>query len=129
MLVCYTMPVERVTDKTEERISEYIKEKILANDKRFQNPMKLTFDKVLQYIIDEAIESAERLQMAYAEHEADDQNYKALWKDYKALYKIAKQNLEVSLMPEDTSEKLKEEYERQSKEIKNKYANLKQRSS
>lgn len=113
------MPVERISDKTEEIITEYIKEKILQEDKRFRNPMKLTFDKVLQIILEELSESQNHNKFIFADYELLEEDYKRVTKLYNDLYEMAKKKLDIKLEPEDTPEALEKAYRKQQEDKKN----------
>ena len=118
-LLFYNMPVERISDKTEEIITEYIKEKILQEDKRFRNPMKLTFDKVLQIILEELSESQNHNKFIFADYELLEEDYKRVTKLYNDLYEMAKKKLDIKLEPEDTPEALEKAYRKQQEDKKN----------
>lgn len=111
------MPVERISDKTEQIINDYIKTKILQDDKRFKNPMKLTFDKVIQMIFDDLL--------SHTLMEITNEDFEELRKQnlqiadlYSTLFKKVKQEMNIKLKPEDTPEALEREYNQLQEKIK-----------
>ena len=111
------MPVERISDKTEQIINDYIKTKILQDDKRFKNPMKLTFDKVIQMIFDDLLSNTLQ-EIANEDFEELKKQNLRLADLYATLFKKVKQEMSIKLKPEDTPEALEREYNQLQEKIK-----------
>ena len=112
------MPVERISEKTEQIINDYIKSRILENDKRFKNPMKLTFDKVIQMIFEDLFSNTLREITNEDFEELEKQNLR-LADLYTTLFKKVKQEMNIKLKQEDTPEALEREYNKLQEKIKN----------
>jgi hypothetical protein len=111
------MPVERISDKTEQIINDYIKTKILQDDKRFKNPMKLTFDKVIQMIFDDLLSNT-LMEIVNEDFEELRKQNLRLADLYATLFKKVKQEMSIKLKPEDTPEALEREYNQLQEKIK-----------
>ena len=111
------MPVERISEKTEQIINDYIKTKILQDDKRFKNPMKLTFDKVIQMIFDDLLSNT-LMEITNEDFEELRKQNLQIADLYSTLFKKVKQEMNIKLKPEDTPEALEREYNQLQEKIK-----------